>query len=150
MIIQGGNVIISVGGQAIAASKTCSISLDVELIEVASTVGGDFREFIPGRLSWKVSTEQLISQFASNLLLATGQRVTLQITVKGDQDLTGDGQAIVTSCRVSAARGSIAAGQFEFTGSGYLNDRLHDLFLGTVLNEYVRTTDGKKLRIRWQ
>ena len=149
MILHGEQVIISINGQAVAASKTCDIHLDVELIEVAPQTDGACREFIPGRLSWKVTTGQLVQQFSSQLLLQVGAVVSLRITVNGEQTMTGDGEAIVSRCAVQASVGSLANGQFEFTGSGYLNNRLNDLFLGTVLSEYVRSVDGKKLRIRW-
>lgn len=148
-ILHGESIIISVDGQAVAASKTCSISVEVELIEVAPQQDGQVREFVPGRLSWKASVGHLVSQFSDQLLLRVGQEVTLTMTFKGDEELSGRGQAIMTKCALSAAIGSLASGQFEFTGTGYLNNRLYDLFLGTVRSEFIRSVDGRKLRIRW-
>lgn len=147
MIIPGRNIIISVGGTPLMFAKSGSIELDADLIEVAPTDAATAHEYMIARLSWKVSTMQLLSSVRSSML-SVGQKADVTFSVVGSYDGTGGGQAIVTKCSVAGVVGSLSKVQLELTGTGRMDRHMRDLFLGTVLSEYVCSVDGKKLRIQ--
>lgn len=79
MILHGENLLISVDDSVIAASKSCEINVDCEIIEVCSSTDGEWRHCTPGRKSWSVRTNHLIIDRYSNFLLETGSECTLRI-----------------------------------------------------------------------
>lgn len=119
MIIHGRKIIVSVGGTAIAASKSCDIETNVESIHVSSPSMGRWRRIIAGQKSWSVKTTTLVTG-VDGMLLRVGDLVTLRIY---DSDNTSDyvtGQALCTSCHITAQVGSLAQGSFAFEGNGEL------------------------------
>lgn len=60
MTINGKNLIISVNGQALAASKSCSISISGSTLQISSPLDGLWEHSIPGRKSWSVKTNHLL------------------------------------------------------------------------------------------
>ena len=60
MVYKGSDVIIMSGGQALAASKSCSIDVDVDLIQVSSASDGQWEHSIAGRKSWSMTTNHLL------------------------------------------------------------------------------------------
>ena len=110
----GNDVIVYVGGVAVAAAKSCSIDVKSEVIEVASPDTGTYRKYIAGRKSWNVSVNYLVTDISSDIL-TVGTTVTLKFGPRGSQgNMTGS--AIVRECNVSGARGNIATGSFRFEG----------------------------------
>lgn len=105
------------GGDTFAASNSCSVSLECDTLEVASTTG-TFREYVAGMQSWKASTNVLVTSVAGTFA-AVGQTYTLVI---GDEDNSDElmGDAICTSFKVDAAVGNLVRGVFEFQGTGPL------------------------------
>ena len=60
MTLQGKDLIILADGKVLAASKSCSIDVDCDVIKVASPTDGLWEHVIAGRKSWKVSTNHLL------------------------------------------------------------------------------------------
>ena len=116
-IIHGRNLIVSVGGTAIAAAKSCDLEIDAETIETSDPNQGVFKTYLAGRKSWKVSCGCLLLAIGSNAAMV-GDTVSLTFGVNGDT-MTGD--AIVTSWKCSGAWGNLANGTFQFQGSGALS-----------------------------
>lgn len=119
MIIHGRKFLLQEqGGDTFAASNSCSLSLECDTLEVASTTG-TFREYVAGMQSWKASTNVLVTNVAGTFA-AVGQTYTLVIGDEENSDeLTGD--AICTSFKVSAQVGNLVSGTFEFQGTGALS-----------------------------
>ena len=62
-MIQGGHIIVRCNGQVLAAAKTCDISPQCDLIEVAqAAVSADnqCKHYIAGRKHWTISTNHLV------------------------------------------------------------------------------------------
>ena len=127
-IIHGRNLIVKMGGQAIAACTSCSISITGDLIEVASPTSGKYKEFIPGRISWSVSSAHLVTHgimlSAASLI---NQKVDVQFSFSENELHTDDGvvlsgKAIVNQIKIDAAICSLAKGSFNFQGTGELNN----------------------------
>ena len=129
MAINGNSIIIKMGGTAIAATKTNDITVDCELIEIASPSLGDWRSSIAGRKEWSVSTSFLILSAADvknrlyvNNALTVGQTYSLTICTNasgGATQLTGN--AILKTYKVTATRGNLCTGSFVFVGVGALS-----------------------------
>ena len=76
MILKGQNVILKMGGVAIAAAKSCSVDVDVDMIKVSSPTDGAWEHSIAGRKSWKASCSHLVTQISDSVAMV-GQSVTL-------------------------------------------------------------------------
>ena len=61
MILHGRNMMVLVGGEAIAAAKSCDISVHCEEIETSTPQTGIWRTAILGRKSWQVTCGQLVT-----------------------------------------------------------------------------------------
>ena len=90
MFIKGKDVILKMGGTAIAAAKSCDIEVNCDAIPVSSPTSGDWEDSIPGRKSWKVTTNHLVMSAAS-MLLKVSQIVTLRMKVADGDALPFDG-----------------------------------------------------------
>ena len=82
MILHGRNLIIKVGGVAIAAAKSCDISVQCEEIETASPSTGEWRTAITGRKSWSVTTNQLVTSIVRPISML-GTTVSLEMCIQG-------------------------------------------------------------------
>ena len=80
MILHGRNLIIKAGGVAIAAAKSCDISVHCEEIETSTPQTGIWRTAIIGRKSWTVSTNQLVTSIVRPLSMV-GTTVTLDVQI---------------------------------------------------------------------
>lgn len=60
MIIPGKDLIILADGVPLAASRSCNIDVDAEIIKVSNPTDGSWRHIITGLKSWKVSTNHLL------------------------------------------------------------------------------------------
>lgn len=86
MILQGRNLIIKVGGVAIAAAKACSINVQAEQIPVSSPTSGEWEEYDNGRKKWSVSTNQLMTTIRTPATMV-GTTVSLSLCIEGQGDL---------------------------------------------------------------
>lgn len=128
MATNGNNIIIKLGGTAIAATKSNEITVESELLEISSPTIGQWRSYIAGRKEWSINTSFLVtspSDVASRLYvnnaLTVGQTYTLTICMN---DNTGTvyltGSAILKTYKVTATRGNLMTGSFGFVGVGAL------------------------------
>lgn len=88
MILHGRNLIIKNDGVAVAASKSCTIEVQADDIEVATPGTGKWKTFIAGRMSWKVDV--------SGLIVATQTAPVADIVAK----LRMPGNIVEMSCSV--------------------------------------------------
>ena len=84
MAVLGNNIYISVGAgtssSIIAGTKTNSIKLGAEMIEVSSPLSDKWKEFIAGRNEWSFTTGFLVLQSSQVLdLLNVGTKVNIQV-----------------------------------------------------------------------
>ena len=80
MILHGRNLIIKAGGVAIAAAKSCDITVQSEEIEIASPSTGEWRTAIIGRKSWAISTNQLVTSIVRPFSMV-GTSVSLDVSI---------------------------------------------------------------------
>lgn len=116
--IKGNDVIISFGGKANWASKSCDIEESCDVIEIASPNQGTDREYITDRKSGRITMTKLVSSVAGDMLVV-GNSYTLTVSLRGvGTEFTCS--AICTQAKVTATRGSLAQGYFSFLVNGGL------------------------------
>lgn len=119
-MIKGNDIIISLDGTPLVNIKSDDIKSDIELIEVASSTTGAYREYISSRKNWSFSSNYLVFSDSDILaLLYAGTSYTVTIKKRGESPVL-QGTAILTSCQITATRGNLAQGSFSFQGSGAL------------------------------
>ena len=136
MHLQGNNLIIYVDGVAVAAAKSCTVTMEVGSIDTAGS--GRTKASMPTVKDWSVKPAVLVTSLNGHFAL--NGKVRLSVAVVDGGEITTDrmtGEAIVTSANVSAAVGNLVQGSFSFKGTGALERprvRLRDN-QGTPLND---------------
>ena len=121
MILFGRDIKIYQDGVAIAAAKSCEISMSVDTHEVATLSDVDWRRYKAERSEWTVSVSTLVTEFYTRFNL--GQKVTLTMAVCDTNGMTDDwliGTAWLQKSEISAQLGNLVQGSFAFQGIGVL------------------------------
>ena len=120
--MNGNKILVYSGGTAIAAMKSDEIQSEADLIGKSSPLTGKWKEYISDRAGWSVTVNWLV--LASNdvrKLLNVGQTYTLKVKDRSSQDSTGvTGTAIMKVCKITATKGNLVQGSFQFVGTGEL------------------------------
>ena len=90
MAHNGNDLIISVGGVAIAASKTCKVSVQANTNKVASPSNGQWEFSQAGRKAWIASTDHIVTSL-SRATIQVGTTVDIQVALRGSQAKTFQG-----------------------------------------------------------
>lgn len=125
-MIHGRNILIYSGGQAVAAARSCTISMSVDDTEVSNPANLKNRCYLTGRKSWNMTITKLVTvahTFFENL----DQEVRLSFMVRGSSTDRMTGNAIVKNVEVSGTVGSLTTGNFTFQGTGPLAYQSGDL-----------------------
>lgn len=118
--MNGNDILILVDGVAVAGCKTHKVQTKAEAIEKASATQQEWSEYIPGRASWGIDTNYLVTEAEDISKVLWVRRVVTIVVRDRSSRATLTGQAIVTQCEQSYARGSLVQGSFSFQGSGPL------------------------------
>lgn len=84
MAHNGNDLIISVGGVAVAASKTCKVSVQANTNKVASPSDGQWEYSQAGRKAWTASTDHIVTSL-SRAAIQVGTTVDIQVALRGSQ-----------------------------------------------------------------
>ena len=110
----------------LACCKSNEIESRCGTIEVASPTQGSFREFIADRKEWTFTTSYLVSTNNTDYYARLADILQVGNTVpivwrnrQTSEELRGN--AIITNCKMTATRGSLAVGSFSFQGTGALS-----------------------------
>lgn len=122
MAVLGNNIIVLMGGVAIAGTKSDELQVDCKTIEIASASDQGWEHCISGRKSWSLTVSWLVlANTDVRKALQVGNAVTIKIKGRGESDANGlSGSAILRTCKVTAIRGNLATGSFAFVGNGPL------------------------------
>lgn len=117
--MNGNDILVYMNGTLIAGARSDEIQTETEAIEVSSPTTGAWRSYVTGRKGWEVSTSYLVAATSAlSALLNVGTEYTLTIRSRTSTLLTGT--AILRTCSISAARGSLVTGTFQFIGTSSL------------------------------
>jgi predicted secreted protein len=120
--MNGNDIIVKFNGTAIAAAKSAEITTKVDIVETASPTDGAFKDHIAGRKEWSVTVGYLVTSDAGLAdLLTIGSKYTLVICGRGNNATTLSGTAILDTCRITATRGNLVQGSFQFVGCSTLS-----------------------------
>lgn len=122
MAINGKNILIYRDGTAIAGTVSNEIQSGAEIIEISSPTAGEWKQYISGRKSWSVNVSYLVlANDGVRDLLNVGSSYTLKFRGRNQSDSTGvTGTAILKNCKITATKGNLVQGSFQFTGNGPL------------------------------
>lgn len=115
----GKNLILYSDGVAVAASKSCTINVQCELMEVSSPTTGAWRTFLAGVKEWSVSCGVLVmaeSVVSSALSVGTSVEIDVQplydeihtltgFVAQGDQVMNDRPASVVNGIYMDAANG---------------------------------------------
>lgn len=119
-MIHGKQILIYRDNVLIAGTKSNSIDCDADTIEVSTPQSGAWREYITSRKKWSITASWLLpSAEGITRLLEVGQSYTIRIATATTDRMTGT--AICTQCKITATRGNLVQGSFQFQGSGTLS-----------------------------
>jgi hypothetical protein len=122
-MIHGRNLIIYADGVAIAAAKSCTVSMSIGDIEAASDIDGNAKTFLPTQKEWTVRCNTLVTSLTGHFA-NIGDTIRLSMAVcDWEKNPTTDrmtGDAIVTSASITASVGNLVTGSFSFKGTGAL------------------------------
>lgn len=122
--MNGNNIFIQFSTGYFAGMKSDDIQVMCEGIPVSSPSDGDWQHLIAGRKSWSLTTNYLVTSEGQITPEMVGQTVTITIIRRSS---TGSllelyrGRALCTNWRLTATRGSLIQGSFQFQGSGPLD-----------------------------
>ncbi len=122
-IIHGRNLLIYADGVAVAAARSCRITMDFDTIEMAGVESGTYKYYVTAMSSWSIQVDKLVSNVRS-IFEDVGTMVSLSFVVRDEYgNLMGDrmqGEGFMKSANISATVGSLTTGNITFQGSGEL------------------------------
>lgn len=121
--IHGRNLLIYADGVAVAAARSCRITMDFDTIEMAGVENGQYKYYVTAMSSWSIQVDKLVSNVRS-IFEEVGTMVSLSFVVRDEYgNLMGDrmqGEGFMKSANISATVGSLTTGNITFQGSGEL------------------------------
>lgn len=113
----------------IAATKSNEWSTGADTIEVSSPTQGAWRAYIAGRKEWSVTTSFLVHAVSDiKICLNVGTKYTMCFCENKDgYPVTLQGQAMLQSAKITATRGNVTQGSFQFVGCSELEDPSDDI-----------------------
>lgn len=107
------------GTALIAASRSCEVVVDNEMIETASPTSGTAKTYIAGRTVWSITVGYLTTAPTTDLMMVGGSPVTVRVKIRGGAAVQGS--ALFKTCKVSGTVGNLAQGSFVLQGTGPLS-----------------------------
>lgn len=119
----------------VAFSTSCSLSLSSDTIDTSNKMSGVWTSALPGKLSWTISTESLMSYDATGYSyffekMTTREAFTLRFGQASSVEDANyelattktyyEGEAYCSSCNLTADNGGVCTMSIEFTGNGEL------------------------------
>ena len=121
MMIFGRDIKIFMDGVAIAAAKSCEISINVDTHNVATPDDTEWLRLKAERYEWSVQVSTLVTEIRTRFNL--GQMVTLTMAVCDANGMTTDrmtGSAYLKKSEITAQLGNLVQGGFTYQGIGPL------------------------------
>ena len=129
MAKNGNNILVYAGSTLIGCTKTNEIQTGCETIEISSPNQGAWRNYLVGRKEWSINVAYLVTDSSALAisggsgikdLLQVGNSFTLSIKRRDQSSADLSGSAILKSVKITATRGNLVQGSFQFVGNGSL------------------------------
>ena len=141
-LLHGRNLIIKADGEPLALSKSCTVDVQCDTIQVSGPATGQWEESILGRKKWEVNCSHLMYNRGSSKPLdrmdMVGQEVTINIDIMYEDAVAFNGFVE----NVAIEEGSVSVGR-NFAWVVY--DTVNKLFLLSEGSNYYKEwtyTDG--------
>lgn len=132
MAQNGNTILVYKGSTLIAGMKSNDVQVSADLIEISSPDTGVWRQYITGRKEATITTGYLVTAATSALgvsggngvldLLQVGNSFTLKFKLRDATDNNGvTGSFILKTAKITAQRGALVQGSFQFVLSGALS-----------------------------
>lgn len=131
MATNGNDIFVLAGSNVIAGTRSNDMQAACDAMEISSPGQGEWEAYLPRRKSWSITTNYLVLAANSALsisggngvkdLLQVGNTFTLYIKRRGQNSHDVSGTAFLRVCRITATRGNLVQGSFEFQGTGALS-----------------------------
>ena len=132
MAQNGNTILVYKGSTLIAGMKSNDVQVSADLIEIASPDTGVWKTYITGRKEATITTGYLVTAATSALgvsggngvrdLLQAGNSFTLKFKLRDAADSAGvSGTFILKTVKITAQRGALVQGSFQFVLSGTLS-----------------------------
>jgi predicted secreted protein len=127
-ILDGVNLLLSIGGTPIGASSSCSVELTRATRNTSNKDTGIWDSFAAGTITWSMSSENFVNFGGENGYdelydaLVAGTPVDVSVDYKQDEDNTWQlsGKAIITGLPLSAPKGENVSFSVTLQGTGEL------------------------------
>lgn len=119
MILKGNDLIIKVGGVALAASKSCKISIKAKTSETSSPSDGDWEHSRLDRKSWNISTNHLVQSLTRSAQMV-GTTVTIEVGLRYN---------VGTQFHGFVNNVSLESGTYSGTGGTVMWDKTRKIFV---------------------
>lgn len=126
-MLKGNDLILSIDGVRLAASKSCSVDRQVDTIEVCSPVDGPAKRYMPTTTGWSISTNGLYASYGGAERLRNiwrnyqnGVRTPLSVRYKTADGVEETGLCLLTSLQETGDLNSIVKFSIQLQGSGKL------------------------------
>jgi predicted secreted protein len=125
----GNNILVYYGTTLIAGTKSNDVQTAAELIEISSPDTGVWRQYITGRKEGSITVGYLVGATSAFTgtgtgirdLLQVGNTFTLKFKARNASDSDGvSGTFILKTAKITAQRGALVQGSFQFVLSGAL------------------------------
>ena len=121
-VVQGRDIFIYAGASGtspvVAGAKSCTITMQCDLEEIASATNQNSKEFAAGRTEWEISVSHLVIASAEyEGLIQVGTKLQLSVVVN---NVRKTGTAICQHADIGGSVGNIGTGSIRLKGSGPL------------------------------
>lgn len=123
-MIHGEDLIIAIGGNPLAASKSCNVNKAQSFIEVASPTSSAWESFIPTKRGWKISSDCLLATMDAYKTLDAAWKAGTALDIRfHDTEYNENeiGTAYIESLDLTASKGNLAKMSVSLRGSGALS-----------------------------
>lgn len=123
MAVNGNLILINFNGTIIAGTKGSEQQSQCDMIETSSPSNGVWKTYIVGRKGWNVTVNYLLTNEEKiKDLLKIGQTYTMYFFRRNAVYPYLYGTATLTTCKITATRGNLMQGSFQFLGNGELQE----------------------------
>lgn len=128
MLVKGKDLVLYANmdgerDEMLALSKSCTLDITSDIIEVASTKVGRDKQFIAGKRSWQVTSESLVAvndEQLKKLISCQEEGKEIEVIFGSRLLFVKYGKALIQSISLSGAVGSLATYNITLIGSGPL------------------------------
>lgn len=105
----------------IGCTKSHDIQRDCDTDEVSSPSSGKDKEYIDGKTGWGITVNYLVlADTQVRDILMVSQKFKLSFCPRNDRPKGVSGFAWLKVCKITATRGNLIQGTFQFQGTGPL------------------------------